>query len=280
MKKYILLLIIATSIYACKEDKFLTYNGEYNGIYFQRNASVTYASGGLSMVIKRSYVDSIFYNFAGVKQETKFKIESFPVKLMGNVVNYDRKINYKVNTELTTGIEGVDFEINYDTTYLKAGQSSANILVKFFRTSRLRTEQVRVALDLAESNDLKLLMNSYYQSTDWRNNTEVFNANIFKFVFTEKVVKPRAWPDSHFGTWTIDKYNILNDLMEWTATMWANANNPSTGSPIAWGTFGYAAFSFQEYLQNKADAGTPVKEEDGSFMQLAGVYIVDYSKYE
>ena len=41
--------------------------------------------------------------------------------------------------------------------------------------------------------------------------------------------------------------------------------------------FTYFAIKMRIYLQAMADAGTPVREDDGSFMQLGAGYEVDYS---
>jgi hypothetical protein len=41
--------------------------------------------------------------------------------------------------------------------------------------------------------------------------------------------------------------------------------------------FTYFAIKMRIYLQGMADAGTPVTEADGSFMQLGPGYEIDYS---
>ena len=61
--------------------------------------------------------------------------------------------------------------------------------------------------------------------------------------------------------------------MGWTHLDWVNFNVP-------YGTMAYAAKLFRKELQALADAGTPVIDEDGSYMQLMPPYEVDYSAYE
>lgn len=284
MKKIVLCFaFIATLLTACKEDEIMTYSdlGGLNGLFFQHTSREEYATAGMSVLLSRTYVDSLGVNFSSSKSDVTSTLARFPVKLIGHVVDYDRKINFKVNKELTTGIEGIDFEINYDTTYLKANRNSASINIKVLRTLKIRTERVVVALDLLESDDLKLLMNTYLSSTVWNSTSnKTFPANTFKFSIIEQASKPPKWDAGYFGDWTLDKYNELNGLMEWDAVMWDGVNNPSSGSPISSGIFPYAAYHFKMYLQEKADAGTPIKETDGSLMQLPGIYAVDYSNYE
>lgn len=283
MKKIFLFFVFITTILsACKEDEIMTFpetNG-IDGIFFQYNPNLFAPPGGVYTISSRSYVDSMEYNFASKVDET-YTIMNFPVCLIGNVANFDRKINFEIDEELTTGVEGVDFEINYDTTYLKANQSSSFVRVKFFRTATLRTKRVALALKLRESENLKLLMDTYLSSTVWDNpSNKTFNANKYKCIVLEQIDIPSSWKEDYFGLWTLDKYYQLNDLMEWTHAMWEGANGIDPASPIGYGTYAYAAFNFRDYLQEKADAGTPIREADGSLMQLPGIYAVDYSKYQ
>ena len=65
--------------------------------------------------------------------------------------------------------------------------------------------------------------------------------------------------------------------MGWTVNDWSNAG--SSGSKVALGKFDFAARVFQKHLQKMADAGTPVLDDDGSYIQLPAKYAVDYSQY-
>ncbi len=49
---------------------------------------------------------------------------------------------------------------------------------------------------------------------------------------------------------------------------------------VSYGRLGFAAKAVRNYLQEQADNDTPVKDKDGSYMQLADGYTVDYSRYE
>ena len=53
-----------------------------------------------------------------------------------------------------------------------------------------------------------------------------------------------------------------------------------SGAKISYGRFSFFALAVQNYFQEQADAGNPVRDSDGNYMQLAPAYAVDYSAYE
>ena len=84
--------------------------------------------------------------------------------------------------------------------------------------------------------------------------------------------------DDYFGSWTPRKYIIVNMACGLTVADWSNAG--FAGAKVSLGRFSFFAVAVQKYLQEQADAGEPVLDSDGSYMQLAPAYAVDYSQYE
>ena len=81
---------------------------------------------------------------------------------------------------------------------------------------------------------------------------------------------------SYLGTWSAKKYTIVNSICNLTNNDWRWAGS----GKVVLGRFSYFAIAVQSYLQEQADAGNPIREADGSFMQLGSNYTVDYSAYE
>ena len=101
------------------------------------------------------------------------------------------------------------------------------------------------------------------------------------FSLSEMYTAPSYWNsfgDDYFGSWTPRKYVIVNTACGLTAADWANAGY--AGAKVSLGRFSFFAVAVQKYLQEQADAGEPVLDSDGSYMQLAPAYAVDYSQYE
>ena len=61
-------------------------------------------------------------------------------------------------------------------------------------------------------------------------------------------------------------------MMGWTYSEFSRKNLYSISETLA--------MLAQIELQKRADAGNPAREADGSLMQLAGNYLVDYSAYK
>ena len=71
---------------------------------------------------------------------------------------------------------------------------------------------------------------------------------------------------------------IVNQVCGLTPEDWSQAG--IAGTKVQYGRFSFFASAVQRYLQEQADAGTPVLDVDGKYMQLAPAYLVDYSQYE
>lgn len=279
MKNIIKLLLVGLLICSCSEDKIMQFEETTPMIYFQQNAGTTLNNNGL--VTQRRYRDSMIYNFAGANDLVISSNINMPFLLLGLPKDYDRPVNFKLNETLTTGVEGVDFEIDYQNGKLSAGKMSGNIIVKLIRTQKLKKQTLRVAFDLIPNDHFQLALEKYNNTNTWQSANTLISGHTFKIIFSESVAKPSYWNSygaEFFGTWTPEKYEIVNNTMGWTISNWGNAGQAS--SPIGYGTLGYAAFKTQIYLQAEADAGRPQKETDGTFMQLGNNYTVDYSAYE
>ena len=93
-----------------------------------------------------------------------------------------------------------------------------------------------------------------------------------------KTVNSSADETDYFGEWTPKKFVLINTVCGFTMSDWNSAGG--TGAKIIYGRCGFFATMVQKYLQEQADAGTPVLDSDGKYMQLHPDYAVDYSRYE
>ncbi len=87
--------------------------------------------------------------------------------------------------------------------------------------------------------------------------------------------KPWTWDFyalDKMGEYSHTKLMSILSVMGWTYSEFSRKNLYTVSPAIA--------MFMQIELQKRADEGNPVLEADGSFMQLAGSYLVDYSAYE
>lgn len=275
MKKILLYTALATlAIASCTKEDINTYELDDSRIYFQ---SHTFTGGdgseGYSTFTKFSYV-GYGANFTNV-------VFSGNVKIMGEVKDYDRPFKVVVDEENTTMVEGEGYEINFDTLRVKAGENSCKVNVRFLRPKRLQNGEDTLTIKLMPNEHFGIL-ESYKSSNNWQNTTaEELDGQRYQFRISEVYTRPGAWDGNgvyagqYFGTWSITKFIYINDLFGFTLDDWNGANG--AGSKITAGRITFYAKELQKDLQAKADAGNPVYDEDGNYMQLASPYDVNYN---
>lgn len=115
MKKYITAIYALLGIVllgACSEEDFTTFDGTKSGIYMQRVATTDITGTPLS------YSDSMTVTFSNYESDTERLRTYVPVKIMGNVKDYDRRFKLVVNPELSNAVEGVDYELSDTACYI------------------------------------------------------------------------------------------------------------------------------------------------------------------
>ncbi len=254
---------------ACSEEEFTKFDGQKSGIFMRRTATTNISGTPLT------FADSLTLTFANYNVETE-KIRAYvPVLVMGEVKDYDRKFKLVVNKELSTAIEGVDFELSDTACYIPAGKSSRNVFFYVKKTDKLDNESVRIVFELQDNENFTAELETYKSTADWAASGKELSGKRYKVIFNNIWEIPwqwSIWGDYYLGDWSVKKEKILDNLMGWQHSEFDDKAN--------YGKMPYLAKKLQKYLQEQADAGTPVTEDNGSYMQLVSPYLVDYSKYE
>lgn len=256
MKNTIYTIFLALSFIACENDTRL-YEGEpggFSGIYF-------YSQSGTLVT------DSLEYSFQNTPLKVERKEIPVPIKVMGNTTGYPRPFRIKVAGG--NAIEGEDYEALAEEYIIPGGQAEFKFQLILLRSEALLKEKKQITLELQENEYFKLLMPEI----------KGVNTTRFRIIFSELITMPQMWTTSNasnfFGTWSINKFRLINDLMGWNTSDWTNVQGP-----VKPGKYGYAATLMQFDLQEKADAGKPELDDDGTYMQLPPPYTVDYSQLE
>lgn len=254
---------------SCQREVIETYSLDESKVYFQTQSySGSNGAAGYSTSTSFSFVDR-----DPSWTEVVFK---GTVQLLGEAKDYDRAVKVVVDTERTTMVEGEGYEVDLDTLVIKAGASNAQIGVRFFRTKALRERVDTLVLRLLP-NDYFDVLETYKASNVWSNTTAgEIDGSRWTFSLSEIYTQPSRWTSqkvsNYFGSWNVTKYVFINAFFGFTTDDW----EWSTGK-IATGRMHYYARELQKELQRRADAGDPVLDEDGSYMQLPDAYHVDYS---
>ncbi|MDY5533696.1 DUF4843 domain-containing protein [Butyricimonas virosa] len=269
-------LISFPFLWSCDKKEIPVFASDDAGIYFQRLTNAVYGS------TTEYYGDSTDFSFAGTNAYYTSHVLYAPVLTMGKVVDYDRPFKVVVDMEETTAVEGKDFEIELDSLVIKAGTSKAEVPVRIIRTETLLEKTLKIVLRLQENEHFKCYLETYKNTNLYTAKGEQISGVRYVFTFNEMYTQPNFWKNyaekDYFGEWTAKKYQVVNQVCGLTPIDWRYANY--YGYKMQSARLPFFARTVRIYLQEQADAGNPVTDSDGKYMQLAPNYEVDYSDYQ
>lgn len=269
-------LISFPFLWSCDKKEIPVFASDDAGIYFQRLTNAVYGS------TTEYYGDSTDFSFAGTNAYYTSHVLYAPVLTMGKVVDYDRPFKVVVDMEETTAVEGKDFEIELDSLVIKAGTSKAEVPVRIIRTETLLEKTLKIVLRLQENEHFKCYLETYKNTNLYTAKGEQISGVRYVFTFNEMYTQPNFWKNyaekDYFGEWTAKKYQVVNQVCGLTPIDWQYANY--YGYKMQSARLPFFARTVRIYLQDQADAGNPVTDSDGKYMQLAPNYEVDYSDYQ
>ena len=274
MKKIInklgVVLLAGFCMASCSEEDFTTFAGNKSGIYFQKVASTTLEG------IPLEFSDSTAISFSSLAPDKMEYTVTVPVKIMGVVADHDRTFTMKIDESKTTAIRGDHFEFDESKCVMPDNKTSVNVPVVLKRHKDLETKMVRIEFILEDNQDFTVELESYKNTPAWNATGAQLCGSRFKIIYSDTYTVTDWWDingTTYYGTWSASKEKRVNAIMDWTHYDWENWRVPP-------GQMGYAAKLLKKELQALADAGTPVVDDDGKYMQLPAPYSVDYSAYE
>lgn len=272
MKKTILLGIAALGalfMQSCSKEDFMTFDDSKTGIYMQRIYTTTINGTPIS------FTDSAVVSFSNYKADVTELRLYVPVAIMGPVADHDRRFKLSVDESLSNAVKDEDYTFSDSACYIPAGKTSKTVYLKIKRTSKLEKAPVRLVFKLEDNENFTVELEKYNSNVNWASPGKELCGSRYKIIYSDIYDMPYQWDwygADYWGTWSATKEKLLNQVMGWTHASW----NDGT---VKYGLMPYSAKQLKKYLQAQADAGTPVKDEDGSYMQLPNPYTVDYSKY-
>jgi hypothetical protein len=271
--KHILAALCGFLALACGRDDVALFETDEAGIYFERVKSYSGST--------KNYTDSVALSFANAAADQTSMVSYVDIMSLGRQRDYDRPVRVSVDAARTTAIEGVHYQVRLDTLGIGAGKSSTRLGVRFLRTPDLMDGTVTLAFKLEENDHFKCLFPEYKNTNSYAATGRQISGVEFIFAVSEQYTEPFYWTlfaGEYFGAWTPRKFVLVNTVCGYSAADW---QTPGTaGSKVSLGRFSFAARAVREYLQKMADAGTPVTDSDGSYMQIGANYWVDYSAFE
>ena len=283
MKKLLYILLAMPLFFlSCNEDEIMTFDSDDAGIYFQTGVQTRF------FLNIDQYWDSAHHTFSQDADTVRSYVMSARLRTLGKVRDYDRKVRVVVDQANTTAVEGTHFTVNFDNIVVPAGAAEVEVPVTFLRHPDLLTKELRVMIKVEDNENFKVPFtrqkntNIYYASGD------TLMADRFLFIVDEFYTEPVIWsffnyafPDgvNPCGAWSPKKQKLMSQLFGITEDDWDYQKGWANDRGVRMNSFIYYAIKLQTYLQEQADNGNPVREDDGSFMQLGPGHEVDYSAY-
>lgn len=269
IKQILLILALGATTMACEKQEIPLFELQETGVYFQHGNQTR------RFINSESYSDSTAFSFSVSPIKTLDTTLVVRIRTLGNVKDYDRPVKLAVDVEHTTAVEGQHYVMDLRAIQIPAGASEISVPVKFKRTNEMLSKNFSLSLKLEENDHFKIYMTRQKNTNVYAAVGADINADRFKFIVGEIYTMPSYWSSfavPYFGPWTAAKYRYVNSLLNWTPENWQAGGRV----PIVLGRFGPGALTVRNALQALADAGTPMREIDGSPMQLGTAYQVNY----
>jgi len=256
---------------ACKENDIMLFDLEETGVYFQGYWNSNNAVGGMWRYNTSSYYTTSRFSFSRVPIEVTDTMLFATVRTMGKVKNYPRTVKILVDQDSTTAVNGVHYSIDLSSVVIPPGESETHVRVRFNRTTNLRRDTVRLELKLEESEHFKIFMTEQKGSSVYSSTGGTISADRFRFYVSDIYSQPMGWRSGEWGAWSPEKQLFVQEVLGW---------EPERFDVALSGSAAVIALRLRAELQRLADAGTPMREINGDFMQLGNAYLVDYSAYD
>lgn len=278
MKKIFIFVTIAVigMFCSCNEDHIMTFEDDVQGIYFQT---------GVQKYFYRNYDgywDSTYYSFSTADDDVIEHKDSCRLRTLGKVRDYDRKVRVVVDQENTTAVEGTHYRVDFSNIVIPAGKSEVYVPVTLLRAADLKEQSVRLMLKVEANDDFIVPFATQKNTNVYYDSGDTIMADRYLFVFDEFYAEPWLWQqfgNDYLGAWSVAKQKLASTLFDLSAYDWSIDGWRNGDGKVQYSRFIYFAIKMRIYLQEQADNGTPVKDDDGSYMQLADDYAVDYSAY-
>ncbi|HYC29638.1 MAG TPA: DUF4843 domain-containing protein, partial [Chitinophagaceae bacterium] len=189
--KLICVLAIAALAASCEKSELTRYE-EPDMIYIYRDPYGTKN-------------DSVTYSFAIKASSLLTDTVKIPVRIMGVAKNIPREVKLAAVPASTTAVEGTHYE--FLPYIIPANAYSADLPVVIKRNAALKSQEVRLQLQVAESKDFKPGVPSSVVSGSLAGATQKYLVKINDFL-----TKPSNWDAqliTYFGTYSQAKYKFI-----------------------------------------------------------------------
>lgn len=253
MKKYIYpiftIMLLGSIFCSCKKG-LKDFDG-VSGIYFLRSIEPEKINGTL--------IDSAQVTFSYTKPSTKDSTLLIPVRISGAPVKVDRPYQLGIDPA-STAVLNQHYKILNTKIFIPANQVTDTLKVKLLRTPDMLTQTYSLVLKLENNENFKTTMQDRVidQATGKK-----LSFITYKIVFSDVLVKPKAWLDAYLGTFSRKKLYLMGEVLSIKDLSVLDDRKQTNPGKLAY----YGSF-MQRYLNEMEADGNPINDEDGSVMKM------------
>ncbi len=266
MKRYITLFCLVASLVvtlASCEKEPMTYEGK-DTIYFNVRRGVEWIDPSLW---PHEHYSTISF---GATMEDVIELD-LQVSVSGLPSDVDRQFTI-IEVKDSTTVEAGDYEGLEATYTIKAGETSTNVHLAFNRTAHMKDDTLCLQLGLQENEHFSLMYKDFGKAPEWYEpssfpifdyNRDASVHNIFVF---DVMTKPTRWVGNditglgRFGKFSPTKWKLMMKLTNTSIEDWSSlAKMPTARQAVV-------AQVCANFVMEKAEARTPVLDEDGTMM--------------
>ena len=205
MKIYIFLLVVVLSFLGC-EKEMMDYEGK-DGVYFSVQEAPPSLYGNPEIW---AHMDTTLIPFS-LLLETDSTVR-LKVRVMGDVVNYDRYFTVSVVDSLTTALVNEDYAPLEERYMIAAGERDGFVEFTGFRQAKMLDSTYYVTLQLMENEYFSLPMD-VWRPLELKDYTKEIQ-NVVRHVvgLSDEVFMPKAWTVNYFGSYSKKKVKLLCEM--------------------------------------------------------------------
>ncbi len=255
MSRYKIIISIfafIVTMFSCQQREMMDYEGA-DGVWFCIQPPTNTGFGDPDTW---PAVDTSQMAFIKMDNSVNDTVVSIPVRVMGNIKDYDREFGVRV-AATSTVIEGEDYENVLSYYTVPAGSDRGYVTVKFNRTDRMLTDEFYLTLELVATADFTVpFPKRIIPPLGQHGPEDSVYVNKHTLIVSNLLYTPQAWNDYVGGPFTAKKLELLEDLYDVTFAQLDDPDqmNYSILRPMLKGV--------KYYLMEQEAAGTPVYEED------------------
>lgn len=256
-RRYIIVLITFFSVYfgGCETD-MMDYEGK-PGIYFKMQKV---PPSGYGEQERYEYVDTTNIPFGMLT--VKDTVQPLCVRVMGDLVDYDRYFTIRVVDTLSTAKAGEDYETFETTRVVKAGVRDVNVPCRIMWTEKLMRNPdttIYLTVRLEESEDFALPLKAWYPvGSIYGEASKAINPIVHVIAISDQIVLPKRWTVNYFGNFSSTKIKLMCQILGLAVDDFNSIEFMTLDRQKA------LAQNFDKYLKEEHAAGRTVMDKDSA----------------